>query len=48
MRIEDIISDHRLLIQALKDRDGDLAASIATRHVQKAKDDLLANMKDKN
>jgi DNA-binding GntR family transcriptional regulator len=48
MRIEDIISDHRLLVQALKDRDGDLAASIATRHVQKAKDDLLANMKDKN
>nr|WP_276322089.1 GntR family transcriptional regulator [Paenibacillus thalictri] len=46
-RIEDIIEDHRLLVNALKNRDGNAASVIADQHVQKAKADLLTNMKSK-
>lgn len=41
----DISNDHRMLLEALKNRDAEAAANIARDHVTKAKQDLIARMK---
>ena len=37
-------SDHRLLIQAIRDGNGDVAAAIVKRHIERTRDDLLATL----
>ncbi|TXK71270.1 GntR family transcriptional regulator [Paenibacillus sp. N3.4] len=41
----DISNDHRMLLEALKNRDAEAAANIARDHVIKAKQDLITRMK---
>ncbi|NOU65602.1 FCD domain-containing protein [Paenibacillus sp. LMG 31461] len=41
----DISNDHRMLLEALKNRDAEAAANITRDHVIKAKEDLIARMK---
>lgn len=44
-RVTGVASDHRHLIAALAERDGEAAAMIATAHAAKAKSDLLRIMR---
>jgi len=44
-RMDEIIDDHRRLIQALKNRDAERAADVTEEHVIKAKTDLMARIK---
>ncbi|MGI8392301.1 GntR family transcriptional regulator [Leucobacter sp. W1038] len=37
-------SDHRLLIQAIRDGNGDVAAAIVKHHIERTRDDLLATL----
>ncbi|BBH22391.1 GntR family transcriptional regulator [Paenibacillus baekrokdamisoli] len=41
----DIANDHRMLLEALKNRDAEAAANITRDHVIKAKEDLIARIK---
>lgn len=45
LRVHEIIEEHRLLVAALRARDSDAAAQIASNHVTKAKTDLINRMK---
>ncbi|MBD0379799.1 GntR family transcriptional regulator [Paenibacillus sedimenti] len=44
-RVKEIISDHRQIIEALKQRDVQLAATVTEKHVKEAKDDLILRMR---
>ncbi|OPA80945.1 hypothetical protein BVG16_00945 [Paenibacillus selenitireducens] len=45
-RGNDIVNDHRMLLEALKSRDAEAATSITRDHVIKAKEDLIARIKE--
>ncbi|SFF21165.1 DNA-binding transcriptional regulator, GntR family [Paenibacillus algorifonticola] len=48
IRIAETIQEHRLLLQALKQRDADMVAQVTLEHVTKAKNDLINRMKLRN
>ena len=45
-RASGVIADHRQIIQALKERDADYAAIVATAHAAKAKHEMLIRFRD--
>ncbi|WP_189027009.1 GntR family transcriptional regulator [Paenibacillus albidus] len=45
-RGNDIVNDHRMLLEALNNRDAEAAANITRDHVIKAKGDLIARFKE--
>jgi DNA-binding GntR family transcriptional regulator len=46
-RVDVVVADHRALLRAIRRRDAAKAGDIARRHCIRARDDLIARMRDK-
>lgn len=44
-RLQQIVEEHTALVQAMETRNGDAAAGLARRHVERSRDDVLARFK---
>lgn len=44
-RVESVVAEHRTLLRAIERHDGERAGGVARRHCMRARDDLLARMR---